>query len=139
MLARLRSRLPESLLLSASLGSISEPEKVAQIFAAAPADAVYATVFGAGAQDPAAVDGLGRVWWAGYDPPAEGTYEPAAGGGQQPVDEGLFARLTDDPRVEMGHDISLSDVGSSGFVFRLREPIEIDGRRLSPTTTTPVQ
>jgi hypothetical protein len=48
------------------------------------------------------------------------------------VDEGVFARLTDDPRAEMGHDISLSEVGSSGFIFRFRQPIELEGRTFAP-------
>jgi hypothetical protein len=132
LLTRLRSRLPESLLLSASLGPISDAAKAAGAFATAPADAFYATVFGSGAQDPAAVEALGRVWWAGYDPATEGNYEAAAGGPKQPIGESIFTQLTDDPRVEMGHDISLSEVGASGFVFRFRQPVELEGRAFAP-------
>ena len=122
LLRNVRGKVPPEMLLTATLRfAPSGPEQEALEKALAPLDGQVAVVFGEGAvADPAATDRLARPWLAAYAPGARGRWTSAKGEERQ-VGEGVLASLTDDPRVEFSHDLSLRDESASGFLLTPHE------------------
>src|SRR4029077_12701490 len=74
---------------------------------------------------PASTDLLGRRWWAGYSPNAEGRWIRASG--EERLPEGLLARISDDPGLEFRQDMDVEDRAGLGYLFRARRPVTLAG------------
>jgi hypothetical protein len=131
LLRSLRPRLPSGAFLSASLKFDPPPgdrEKLDSV--ASAADGLVAMVFGEeGRASPASTDLLGRSWWVGYSPSAEGRWTGTRGGDSLP--ESFLARLSDDPGLEFRHDMDVEEKGELGYIFRARHALTFDGRSFS--------
>jgi hypothetical protein len=131
LLRGLRPRLPPGAFLSASLKFDPLPgdrEKLESV--ASAADGLVAMVFGEeGRASPASTDLLGRSWWVGYSPSAEGHWTGARGGGFLP--ESFLARLSDDPAFEFRHDMNVEEKEGLGYIFRARHALTMGGRSFS--------
>lgn len=133
VLRRIRSRLPAGLFLSVTLKftpPVEAREKLKEL--AGAADGFIAMVFGEGANaDPAAADLLGRPWWAGYSPNAEGRWKSSPGEDRGSLPEGFLARLSDDPSLEFRHDMEVEEQVGLGYLFRARRAVTVQGRRFA--------
>jgi hypothetical protein len=131
LLRSLRPRLPSEAFLSASLKFDPPPRDRRKLDAmASAANGLVAMVFGEeGRASPASTDLLGRPWWVGYSPNAEGRWTGARGGG--PLPESFLARLSDDPALEFRHDMAVEEKEGLGYIFRARHALTFDGRSLS--------
>jgi hypothetical protein len=131
LLRSLRPRLPPKAFLSASLKFDPPPGDRKNLESvASAADGLVAMVFGEeGHASPASTDLLGRSWWVGYSPNAEGRWSGAGGGGSLP--ESFLARLSDDPAFEFRHDMDVEEGEGLGYVFRARQAVTRDGRKFS--------
>ncbi len=129
----LRSKLPKNYLLTWSLHFIpSETERDALRKLADGADGIVAFVFGdEAAADPAATDGLERPWLAAYRPAARGRWI-AGGSPDRRLPESVLAQLTNDPRVEFAHDLSLKEESASAFLLTPHEPLSAGGFSFRP-------
>src|SRR4029077_1749883 len=74
---------------------------------------------------PASTDLLGRRWWAGYSPNAEGRWTRASGVERLP--ESLLARISDDPGLEFRHDMDVEEKEGLGCLFRTQRPVTLAG------------
>jgi hypothetical protein len=130
VLRRIRSRLPRGLFVSVTLaetGPAEGQERLAPL--AAAADGFVALVFGREDRaDPTAVDQLGRPWWAAYSPNAEGIWKGRGGEDRGFLPEGLLARMSDDPKLQLQYDMEVEESAGYGFIFRARRPVEVEGR-----------
>ena len=130
VLQRIRSRLPRGLFLSATIrdtGPAEGQERFAPL--AAVADGFVAMVFGREDRaEASAVDALGRPWWAGYSPNAEGRWKGRGGEDRGALPEGFLTRLADDPRLQFQHDMEVEERVGYGYDFRVRRPVVIEGR-----------
>lgn len=131
LLQRLRSKLPRETLLTYSLRfPPSEEERPGLRKIAETTDGALAFVFGDGSTaDPVTTDQLEAPWLATYAPAARGRWTPA-GGVERAVPERVLARLTDDPRAEFAHDLTLKEESASAFVVTAHEPVSVDDFRL---------
>lgn len=131
LLRSLRPRLPAKAFLSASLKVDPQPGDRKRLESvASAADGLVAMVFGEENRvSPASVDLLGRSWWVGYSPTAEGRWTGARGGGFLP--ESFLARLSDDPAFEFRHDMDVEEKEGLGYIFRARHALTLDGRGFS--------
>src|SRR5262249_52328973 len=85
-----------------------------------------ALLFGPGAGATAAsTDQLGRPWWAEYAPAVEGSWRDAGGEEKGNLPEEVFARLTDDNRVEFLQNISLKEESEATFQLKPRQPVTV--------------
>jgi hypothetical protein len=132
ILGRLRRILPQGSFLSASLKIDPPPgdrKKLAAV--AVPADGLVAMVFGEDDRaSPATTDLLGKPWWSGYSPSAEGRWTGARGEGRLP--ESFLARISDDSGLEFRQDMEVEERAGLGYLFRVRRPLKVAGRRFSP-------
>jgi hypothetical protein len=130
VLRSIRSRLPRGLFVSVTLaetGPAEGQERLAPL--AAAADGFVAMVFGREDRaDPTAVDQLGRPWWAAYSPNAVGLWKGRRGDDRGVLSEGLLARMSDDPRLQFQHDMEVEENAGYGYTFRVRRPVEVEGR-----------
>jgi len=128
LLNGLRTKLPKSLLLTWSLHfSPAETEHEALRKLADGADGIVSFVFGDEATaDPAATDQLDRPWLAVYRPAARGRWL-AGGSPDRRLPESVLAHLTNDPRVEFAHDLSLKEESASAFLLTPHEPLSAGG------------
>ena len=129
---RIRRRLPAGLFLSLTLKFPPPPaegrEKLKPL--AAAVDGLVAMVFGEDeSADPDETDLLGRAWWAGYAPNAEGRWRNRRGEDRGVLSEGFLAGLADDPRIEFRHDMEVEERAGFGYLFRARRPVVVQGRR----------
>jgi len=134
LLERTRKRLPPDLFLTCELGAFP-PEKEREEFRKhlASADGYVTFLFGEGAQgDPANTDALGKPWFAGYAPAAHSEWKDASGAIKGVLHESHLAALTDQPLAPLSQELSLTEEGSSDFLFRPTASFEIDGRRFEP-------
>jgi len=131
LLARLRAGLPSGAFLSASLDfdpPLANRKKLDSV--ASATDGLVAMVFGEGSRaSPASTDLLGRSWWVGYSPSAEGRWTGVRGGGSLP--ESFLARLSDDSALEFRHDMDVEEKEGLGYIFRPRRPLTFEGRSFS--------
>jgi len=132
ILRRLRPRLPAGLFVSLTL-KFPPPAGGRESFrplAAAPVDGLVAMVFGEDERaDPEATDLLGRAWWAGYAPNAEGRWTNRAGELRGILSEGFLARMSDDPRLDFHHDMEVEEQVGFGYLFRVRRPLLVETTR----------
>lgn len=131
LLRRLRRELPAKSFLSVSLKIDPPPGDRNKLAAVASAvDGLVAMVFGEEDRaSPATTDLLGRQWWAGYSPSAEGRWTGAMGEGRLP--ESFLARISDDPGLEFRHDMDIEEKAGLGYLFRARRPLTFAGRSFS--------
>jgi hypothetical protein len=131
LLRKLRGDLPRGSFLSATLKidpPIGDRNKLAAV--AAVVDGLVAMIFGEDDRaTPASTDLLGRRWWAGYSPNAEGRWTRASGDVRLP--EGLLARISDDPRLEFRQDMDVEDRAGLGYLFRARRAMTLAGVHLA--------
>jgi hypothetical protein len=129
VISDLRTKLPSTMLLSASLRFAPTSEQVETVNAVTAAcDGLVAFVAGEGAAaEPIATDALEKTWWAGFDPAARGIWFSAVGQNRGPLPERALARLTDDPRVKFLQDLTLKDTSDSSFTLVPREDISVAG------------
>lgn len=131
LLRRLRPRLPKKSFLSASLNidpSVGESEKLKEV--ASSVDGLVTMVFGENnLASPASTDLLGRSWWAGYSPNAEGHWTGYGGGG--PLPESFLARLSDDAGLEFRHDMEVEERAGLGYLFQVRRAMTLAGESFS--------
>jgi hypothetical protein len=127
LLRRLRRDLPRGSFLSASLKidpPIDDRNKLAAV--ASAVDGLVAMVFGEGARaSPSSTDLLGRRWWAGYSPNAEGRATRA--GGDVRLPESFLARASEDPGMEFRQDMEVEEGAGLGYIFRARRPLTLAG------------
>ena len=131
LIRRLREDLPPGAFLSASLKIDPPPLDRNKLAAVASAvDGLVAMVFGEDDRaSPSSTDLLGRQWWAGYSPNAEGRWTGARGEGRLP--ESFLARISDDPGLEFRHDMDVEERAGLGYLFRARRPLTLVGRSFS--------
>jgi hypothetical protein len=127
LLRRLRRELPRGSFLSASLKIDPPPGDRNKLAAVASAvDGLVAMIFGEDDRaSPGSTDLLGRQWWAGYSPNAEGRWTRARGEGRLP--ESFLARISDDPRLEFRQDMDVEESAGLGYIFRARRPMTLAG------------
>jgi hypothetical protein len=127
VLKSVREKLPREALLTWSLRyAPAEAEREKLKAAIAPADGAVAFVFGDGANaEPVASDQLDRPWLAAFAPAARGKNVTKESGVRYP--ESVLAKLTDDPRVEFAHDLSIKEESISAFLLTPHQPIQLDG------------
>jgi hypothetical protein len=128
VLRGLHSKLPPEILLTQSL-RISPPaeQREAMHKAGEASDGWVAFLFGeGGVTDAAAVDGLERPWLAAYSPAAAG-HAANLQGEDRIVPESVLATLTDDPRVEFSHDLTLKEESASAFLLTPHAPVSAGG------------
>jgi hypothetical protein len=128
----MRSRLPAGTFVSVTF-SENVPEAGAERYAdlASAVDGFAAMVIGRDRDraDPAAVDLLGKPWWAGYSPNAEGRWKGRDGSEKGTLPEGFLARLSDDPsKLRFQHDMEVEERVGYGYEFRVRRPVLLDAR-----------
>jgi hypothetical protein len=93
-------------------------------------DGLVAFVFGGdNAADPASTDSLGKLWWAGYSPSGGGVVRTATGETGRRVDEGALDPLTNDPRMELLHELPWNE--GRGWAFSLRAFRKLDAQGLT--------
>jgi hypothetical protein len=129
-LRRIRRRLPAGLFVSMTLTgpppAADGQERLQEL--AGAVDGFVAMVFGEDVQaDPLAVDELGRRWWAGYSPNAEGRWKSRDGRERGTLPEGFLKGLSDDPRLEFQHDMEVEERVGFAYFFRVRRPITVQG------------
>ena len=91
-------------------------------------DGLVGFVFGGSdSADPASTDLLGRLWWAGYSAAGEGAVRTAAGGPGIRVDEGALDSLTNDPRMELLHELPWNEGRGWAFALRALRRIDVQG------------
>jgi hypothetical protein len=99
---------------------------------AAAADALLGFVFGRGAAaDPAALDALGRPWWAGYAPAVSGERQGPDGEAVGPVSEKWLDALSGNSKIDFENDLSLADASTVGFHLTARAPVRLEGLELA--------
>jgi len=127
----IRSRLPAGIFLSMTM-SDPIPAEGAEKFTdlGAAVDGFVAMVFGRDRDraDPIEVDRLGKPWWAGYSPNAEGLWKGRSGTEKGKLTEGFLSRLSDDPRLRFQHDMEVEERVGFGYDFRVRRPLVLEGR-----------
>lgn len=132
VLRGVRDKLPKEVLLTWSLRFPVGQEYQSKLRdAAEPADGAVAFLLGedSGA-DPIATDQLGRPWLAAYSPEARGRKVGDETNVRYP--EILLARMTNDPRVEFAHDLSIKDESASAFLLTAHQPITIGAYSFRP-------
>jgi hypothetical protein len=96
------------------------------------ADAVLGFVFGrGGGSEPAALDALGRPWWAGYAAAGGGERRAAGGEISGAVSERWLDALSGHPRVDFENDLSLADASTVAFHLTARAPVRLEGLELA--------
>ncbi len=133
VLRKVRQRLPSELFLSVSVTADFPPgseEKLRPL--ARGADGVVAMIFGEHDRaDPASVDLLGKPWWAGYAPGAEGRWTGTKGEERGPLPESVLAELSDNPRLEFHHDFAIGERAGLGYVFKGSRPFTAESRHFA--------
>jgi hypothetical protein len=87
-------------------------------------------VFGEGGRaSPASIDLLGKSWWVGYSPNAEGRSTGVRDGVSLP--ESFLARLSDDPALEFRQDMNVEEKAGLGYIFLPRHALALEGRNFS--------
>jgi len=131
LLRKLRGDLPRGSFLSATLKidpPLGDRNKLAAV--AAVVDGLVAMIFGEDDRaSPASTDLLGRRWWAGYSPSAEGRWTRASGEARLP--ESLLARISDEPGLEFRQDMDVEDRAGLGYLFRARRAMTLAGIHLA--------
>ncbi len=130
-----RRALPRGVFLSiaAPVAPASEDARKALAPLANRADALVAPVFGLESRaDAAAVDALGRPWWAAFGVAARGTLASASGGPGGAVPERLLDALSGNPRVDFENDLSVSDASFTAFHLIAHAPVRLEGLSLEP-------
>ena len=127
----IRPRLPGGVFVSMTLAE-KIPAEGAEKFAdlARAVDGFVAMLFGRDRDraDPADVDLLGKPWWAGYSPNAEGLWKGRDGSEKGTLTEGFLSRLSDEPRLRFQHDMEVEERVGFGYEFRVRRPLVLEGR-----------
>ena len=127
VLRKLRRDLPRGSFLSATLRidpPLDDRNKLAAV--AAAVDGLVAMTFGEDDRaNPSTADLLGRRWWAGYSPNAEGHWTRASG--EERLPESLLARISDDPRLEFRQDMDVEERAGLGYLFRARRAMTVAG------------
>ena len=134
LLSALRRALPRPVPVTITLARVprNEGELKALRPLAGGADALLGFVFGrAGPIDPAAIDSLGRPWWAGYAVGGEGERQGAGGEALGPVAEKSLDALSGNPRIDFENDLSLADASTVAFHFTARAPVRMEGLELA--------
>jgi hypothetical protein len=91
-------------------------------------DGLVAFVFGGDdSADPASTDSLGKLWWAGYSAAGGGVVRTVTGDTGSRVDEGALDSLTNDPRMELLHELPWNEGRGWAFAFRARRKFEVQG------------
>ena len=125
VIRNVRSKLSKDMLLTWSLRFTpgeAEREKVRAV--ADAADGAVAFIFGESTgADPVATDQLERPWLAAFVPAARG--RAGEGDSSRRLPESVLAQLTNDPRVEFAHDLSLKEESASGFLLTPHEEISV--------------
>lgn len=99
---------------------------------AASADALLGFVFGrSGGVDPAALDSLGRPWWAGYAVAGSGERRSAGGEVLGAVSERWLDPLSGNAHIDFENDLSLADASTVAFHLTARTPVRVDGLELA--------
>jgi hypothetical protein len=132
LLRGLRSKLPPEILLTQTLrASFTTEQQEAMRKAGSASDGWVAFLFGeGGGADAAAADGLERPWLAAYSPAAAG--RAGSGDNERVVPESVLALLTDDPRVELSHDLTLKEESASAFLLTPHAPVSAGGFSFRP-------
>jgi hypothetical protein len=127
VLRTVREKVSREILLTWSLRyAPAEGEREKLKAAIAPADGAVAFVFGdAGGAEPVATDQLDRPWLAAFAPGARGRPASASADSDVRYPESVLAKLTDDPRVEFAHDLSLKEESASAFLLTPHEAIRV--------------
>ena len=95
-------------------------------------DGLVAFVFGGDdSADPASTDSLGKLWWAGYSPAGGGVVRTAQGDTGSRVDEGALDSLTNDPRMELLHELPWNEGRGWAFALRALRKIEVQGSTIA--------
>jgi predicted small secreted protein len=133
LLRSIREKLPKETLLTWSLRfTPSETEREALRKMADAADGAVAFVFGElSAADPMGTDQLDHSWLAAYFPAARGHWT-SGNEAERMLPEIVLSSLTNDPRVEFSHDLSLKDEAASAFLLTPHQALAIRSFRFKP-------
>ena len=127
----IRKRLPGGVFVSMTIADKIPAEGAEKLTDLASAvDGFVAMVFGRDRDraDPADVDLLGKPWWAGYSPNAEGFWKGRGGVEKGMLTEGFLSRLSDEPRLRFQHDMEVEERVGFGYEFLVKRPVVVDGR-----------
>lgn len=131
LLRQLRRDLPRNSFLTATLRidpPLDDRNKLAAV--ASAVDGLVAMIFGEdGRASPSSTDLLGRRWWAGYSPNAQGRWTRASG--EERLPESLLAKISDDPGLEFRQDMDVEEKAGLGYIFRTRRPVTVAGVRFA--------
>ncbi len=95
-------------------------------------DGIVAFVFGGDNDaDAVFVDSLGKRWWAGFEPAAAGAVRKSSGESGPSVPEGVLDALTDDPRIELRHELPWNEERGWEFALRASRDLAAAGLTLS--------
>jgi hypothetical protein len=97
------------------------------------ADGLVAFVFGeTAAVSPAAVDEVGKPWWAAYSPGVRGMWKDAAGQTRGPLTEKHLMLLSDAPGMDLTNDLTFREESASAFLLVPRQPVQAAGMSFEP-------
>ncbi|HEX9148205.1 MAG TPA: hypothetical protein VF958_03505 [Thermoanaerobaculia bacterium] len=109
-----------------------EKEQKAVRALASRSDGIVAFVFGKEKDaDPAFVDALGKVWWAGYESASGGVVRRSSGDPGPRVPEAALDPLTDDPRTELVLEVPWNEGRGSQFTLRAMRALTVAGVSLA--------
>jgi hypothetical protein len=109
-----------------------EKERKAIRALASRTDGIVAFVFGDDNEaDVAFVDSLGKAWWPAYASETRGSVHRAGGGASTPVAESALDALTDDPRMELLHELPWNEGRGWEFTLRATRAVNVSGVLLS--------
>ena len=134
ILRRVRLGIPRGVFLTISLRlrpqEVGDHEKLRRL--ARRVDGIVAMLWGIGNDaDPAATDALGVPWWTGYAPAAKGRARRGGTELPDPLPEEVFSELTDDPRVEFRHDMTVPEPGFA-YLLAPRRRVGSEGLQFGP-------
>ncbi len=137
LLGALRRQMPRGSFLTISVDFDPPPAGREKLLAlAGKVDGIVGMVFGEGDRaDPATLDLLGRPWWAGYAPNADGRWTGRNGEDRGSVPEWVLSRLSDDSRLEFHHDMEIEERAGFGYIFLVHRPLTLDGWTFSSGDT----
>lgn len=133
VLKALRAKIPAEYLLTFSLRfTPGDRDRAGLAPALAAADGFVAFVFGeAAVVSPVVVEDLSKPWWAAYSPGVRGVWRDASGKTLGPLEEKHLIELIDDPRVDVGNDLTFREEAASAFLLSPRQPLKASGTTFS--------